>query len=96
MFHKATAPVVEPADTDVIEHPAEDLIPFSRSSAGFAGAVDSWLGLPSSPPEASHFTLDDLGRRSVSRADARQLLDRTACSEAGKAEKRAAAEVAGG
>lgn len=78
------------ADTDVVEHPADDLIPISHLELDLPAPVEGWSAYLSSRDIA--IVEDSIGRSAVASADARMLISEQREAEARRAEQRAAAE----
>jgi hypothetical protein len=88
MFNKATAPAVEPADDMNV---AADVIPISHLELDLVAPVEGWPSFLAA--RDIEITLDDIGRMSVSRADARQLLTEKREREAEQARRRKLADA---
>ena len=81
---------MDPTHGDV--DPTEPFVPLSQLALDLAAPAEGWPAYLSSRDIA--VVIDDLGRLSISRTDARQLFDERRENEARKAEMRAAAERA--
>src|SRR5687767_10315494 len=82
------APVVEPAPDVIV--PAEPPVPLSHLELDLPAPVEGWAVFLAG--RGVEVTLDDIGRMSVSRGDARQLLIEQREAEARQAELRARQE----
>jgi hypothetical protein len=83
-------PVAEPAHDEVISHVINNPVPLSVLELDLSTPVEGWTIFLAS--RNIEIVLDDLGRLSISRVDARQLFDERREAEARKREAAAAAE----
>jgi hypothetical protein len=83
-----TAPVVEPAPDVMV--PAEPPVPLSHLELDLPAPVEGWAVFLAG--RGVEVTLDDIGRMSVSRGDARQLLTEQREAEVQRREKAAELE----
>jgi hypothetical protein len=90
MFH--SKPVADPPAVHDVVEPAAELVPLSHLQLDLPTPGEGW------PAHLAHrgvtITLDDLGRASISRDDARRLFSERREAEARSREKQAAAERA--